>query len=126
MNRLLQLVAVGALWLMGCSVNHKPAFDHLEYSESSLAPIDTQLSPNEITLSEGIVIKARVKAVDDEGDAMDGSLRLDSLAPYVIDVLRGPEGTWVFVGAGTGETQISVSIDGDRVGHTSARVLAQP
>ena len=41
-------------------------------------------------------------------------------------VLPGPEGSWVFVGAGNGETAVSVLIDGRRKGEVSGRVLAQP
>jgi hypothetical protein len=125
MMRKLSLFMGCALAALACAAPSKPGFDHLSYSEISLAPIAPQLAPRNVTLTEGIVVKARVRAIDDDGEAMSGSLSLRPLDPGVLDVMPGPDGTLVFVGVAHGETSIEVLLRGRAVGLVAGKVLAQ-
>jgi hypothetical protein len=126
MTRVGIAAAIGLLASLACSSPDKPSFDHLSYSEASLAPGTAELEPSSVTLEQGIVIKARVKAIDENGDAMKGSLSLSSLDASVLEVTPGPDGTFVFIGADEGETSIHVALGDRGIGQVSARVVAQP
>lgn len=122
MNHFKYLGIAAAIGLFGCS-NPEPGFDHLDYSDVSLAPLEAKLAANEIALPEGIVVKARVRAIDDAGEPM-GGVRLRSATPELLDVQRGPDGTWLFIGVKPGKTHVLVSTDGPD-GRVNAEVLPQ-
>jgi hypothetical protein len=119
---------VGALFVLlaGCSSSKEsePAFDHLEYSEISVAPSMAQLDEKSVTLAEGIAVKAVVKAIDVRGRTMS-SLALESGDPNVVGVEPGPEGAFVFYGSSAGTTELHVISNETRVGSVSAQVIAE-
>jgi hypothetical protein len=119
------LCAACALAVLACGSPAKPRFDHLTYSEVSLAPIAPQLEPNRVTISEGIVVKARVRAIDRDGEPMSGRVSLRPENSGVLDVAPGPEGTLVFVGVADGQTMIEVSLGGRAVGRVEGLVVPQ-
>lgn len=119
---LLLVAGVGA-----CSSSKKsePAFDHLEYSEISLAPGMAELEEKSVVLGEGVAVKAVVKAIDERGHAMS-ALELESGDPNVVGVEKGPEqGSFVFYARNVGTTELHVLSDETRVGGVSAEVVAE-
>jgi hypothetical protein len=93
--------------LIGCG-DDRPSFEHLFYRDVSDAPGDVNLRPREIQLEAGIAVKARVSAMDSEGQAME-LLSLESSDPSVFDVELGPElGEFVFFGVSAGAAELDV------------------
>lgn len=109
MRRAGSLVLLACAALLGCAEDH---FDYLYFSGQSDPPGEASLRPRDIVLQEGIAIRARVIAVDENGDSMP-RLELQSGTRSVFVVDLGPRrGEWVFYGVSAGDAELDVFADG--------------
>lgn len=105
---LLRAVVTLSFVLPACA---DPAFGHLEYRDVSDAPGKVTLGPNSLRFEEGLAVKARVTAIDDDRSPMS-DLSLESSDTDVFDVAPGPQpGEWVFLATGSGRATLEVWTD---------------
>ena len=87
------------------------AFAHLHYRNVSTAPGSVRLRPFEIEIEQGLAVRARVSAIDVNGEPLP-LVDLRSSDPSVFVVELGPVlGEYVFYGVRAGEVEMDVYSD---------------
>ena len=120
--------ALLALAAVGC-VPAEPepgAFAHLHYRNVSTAPGSVRLRPLEIEIEQGLAVRARVSAIDDNGEPLP-LVDLRSSDPSVFVVELGPMlGEYVFYGVQPGEVEMDIYSDMHFEASVPVTVVDQP
>jgi hypothetical protein len=110
--------------LSGCG----PDYAYLEIGQLTNPPVSVSLTNQGFSVPVGIAVGITIEAIDDQGEPMDEDVPVEllSMNASVLGLSPGlDEGTYIVFGTGPGTTEISVSVDDERVDHIPVTVMLQ-
>ncbi len=118
--------AILALALAACAEH-----DGVQFSNTSVPPLQTTLTPDAASLFEGAVVRTTMKMTVNgsvsNSDTDDSDLELRSDNPQIVQVYRGVDAfTYVLIGAAPGQTELGAYFQDRRIATISAVVTPQP
>lgn len=115
------LVLVPFLALTAC----EPDFERLQIDAIVTSPLGGRLSPQELSVPEGLALKANITALDDDRETMRLSIRASDPTVVGVENVVTPRG-YAFIGRRAGQTDLFVEADDRLVLTIHAVVTPQP